>query len=288
MAALQQAAAQEDGNAAPALEALRASAQGAFEPFLLDALALVTEGKVARYSAMISEAAQAAEARLGQLALQCDQVAEALAFTVDSGTLARTGRCRLFTRHPARAGPGARGSSTPSCACCPPGESGILDELLADPDPARREQYLNALGAREDDALTPFFMKAMQDPIVEVGQLAIHHLGKLPSSFPALMALFRRGNPDQIRMAIWAFKENRTRKAAGAPAGIPPGRRPRLPPGGGGGRHRRHRLPGQRAGPAGAAARRQAAQPPAGPGPGPQAAGHARRPPWACWPGPPR
>lgn len=79
---------------------------------------------------------------------------------------------------------------------------------------ARRERYLNALGTREDDTLTAFFIKAIQDPIVEVGQVAIHHLGKLPSSFPVLMSLFQDGNADQIRLAIQVFRENRTRMAA--------------------------------------------------------------------------
>jgi hypothetical protein len=213
VAALQQAATREESSAAPALEALRAEAQGVFEQFLLEALALVTEGKVARYSAMISEASQATEARLALLALQCDQAVEALAFAVDSGALALDRVLPLFAAI-LRARAGGEGFIQAFLRLLPAGETGILDELLADPDMARRELYLDALGAREDGGLTPFFLKAVLDPIVEVGQLAIHHLGKLPSSFPALMALFQDGNADQIRLAIWVFKENRTRKAA--------------------------------------------------------------------------
>ena len=47
-----------------------------------------------------------------------------------------------------------------------------------------------------------------------MGQQAIHHLGKLPGSFPAIMALFESGNVDQMRQAIWVFGENQTRMAA--------------------------------------------------------------------------
>jgi hypothetical protein len=93
-------------------------------------------------------------------------------------------------------------------------EERILDELLADPDLTHRQRYLNILGSREDDALVPFFMKAMQDPIVDVGQLAIHHLGKLPSSYSVLMVLFQSGQLDQVRAAIRVFGENRTHLAA--------------------------------------------------------------------------
>ena len=213
VADLRQAATQEDGSAASALEALRPEARGVFEQFQLDALTLVTEGKMARYSAMLTEASQSTEARIGELAAQCDQVAETLAFAVDSGPLALDRALPLFTAI-LRARAGGEGFIQAFLRLLPAAETGILDELLADPAMTRREQYLNALGAREDDALTPFFMKAVQDPIVEVGQLAIHHLGKLPSGFPALMALFQDGNAEQMRLAIWAFKENRAARAA--------------------------------------------------------------------------
>jgi HEAT repeat protein len=49
---------------------------------------------------------------------------------------------------------------------------------------------------------------------VEVGQRAIHQLGKLPSAFPVVMARFQSGQPDQIRLALRIFGENRTRAAA--------------------------------------------------------------------------
>jgi HEAT repeat protein len=213
IAALQQAAAHEEGRAAPALEALRGLAQGVLEQFLVEALSLVTEGKVARYSAMISEASQSTEARLAQLVAQCDQLGELLAFKVDAGSLALDRALPVFAGL-LRARAGSDGFIQAFLRLLPADQGGILDELLADPDLGRREQYLDALGAREDDALTPFFLKAILDPIVEVGQRAIHHLGRLPSSFPALMELFHGGNADQVRMAIGVFRENRTQQAA--------------------------------------------------------------------------
>ncbi|MGA2078995.1 MAG: HEAT repeat domain-containing protein [Holophaga sp.] len=213
-AALHQATAQDESKAAPALESLRPHAQGAFEPFLLEALTLVVEGKAARYAALVSEAAQEAEARLAQLTAQCDQVSEALAFLVEKGVLGPDPVLDLFTRI-LRARAGGEDFINAFLRLLPPGAAGILDEFLADPDRVRREQYLNALGAREDDALAPFFLKAIQDPIVEVGQLAIHHLGKLPSSLQALLDLSGQPSIDQVRLAIWVFKENRTPQAVG-------------------------------------------------------------------------
>ncbi len=213
LASLQRIAAQEEGNIIPSLEDLRPWAKGVHETFLLDALTLTGEGKVARYTAMLSDTTQATEARLGQLVTLVDQVSEALAFKVDSGEITREDILPVFAPI-LRSRAGGDGFVISFLRLLPVTQTDLLDELLKDPDLTRREKYLDALGMREDDALTPFFLKAMEDPIVEVGQRAIHHLGKLPSSFPALMAMFETGQHDQVRMAIRVFGENRTRLAA--------------------------------------------------------------------------
>ena len=213
VSSLQQAATREGGNPLPALERLRPEAQGAFETFLLDALVLVAEGKVARYSAMITETVETTDAQLAHLLTQGDQLAEILAQKVDAGELPLDQVLPVFAEV-LNSHAGGPGFIFAFLRHLPAGETAILDSLRQDPDMARRERYLDALGAREEDALTGFFLKAMEDPIVEVGQRAIHHLGKLPSGFPALMNLFETGNVEQIRMAIWVFGENQTRMAA--------------------------------------------------------------------------
>jgi CheY-like chemotaxis protein len=97
-----------------------------------------------------------------------------------------------------------------------PEDSTILDLILLDQDLRRRTRCLDLIGAREEDAFAPFFLRAMEDPIVEVGQVAMHHLGKLPSGFQRVMAMFQSGQPEQMRRAIRVFGENRTRAAAEA------------------------------------------------------------------------
>jgi HEAT repeat protein len=210
---LNQAVAREGGDPMPPLDLLRAEAQGVFETFLLDALTLVAEGKVARYSAMLSESSETTEARLLQLLAQCDQVAETLALKVDVGELPLDRILPVF-KECLRSHGGGDGFIQAFLRHLPASDTAFLDELRLDPDMGRRERYLDALGTREDDAFTPFFLKAMEDPIVEVGLRAVHHLGKLPSGFPALMSMFETGNVDQVRLAIWVFGENQTRMAA--------------------------------------------------------------------------
>lgn len=211
-ATLQRTATQEEPNLLPPLEDLRPWAKGVFETFLLDALTLVAEGKVARYSAIVSDAAKATEARIAQLSALLDQAAEAMAFRVDAGRMDRDEVLPVLVPV-LRSRAGGDGLVTALLRLLPT-DSPVLDELLQDPDLERRGRYLDALGMREDDSLTPFFLKAMEDPIVEVGQRAIHHLGKLPSSFPALMGMFETGQTEQVRLAMRVFGENRTRLAA--------------------------------------------------------------------------
>jgi CheY-like chemotaxis protein len=210
---LDRANALEGAEAGPELEPLRTLAQGLFDRFLIESLTLLLEGKVARYSAYQSEISDAAEIRSPQLTGLCDQIAEILAYRVDLGlvtfqevnpALLEAFRVRL----------GGDGFIQAFLNLLPAEETQVFDELLVDPDLTRRQRYLNALGSRENDALVPFFLKAMQDSIVDVGLLAIHHLGKLPSSFPALMSLFESRQPEQVRLAIRVFGENHTRLAA--------------------------------------------------------------------------
>jgi len=195
------------------LDPLKVVSSGACDRFLLESLALLVEGKFARYTAYLSETSENAEGLSQQLTARCDQVAEALVHRTDMGLAPFSELLPLFQRVlKARAGSGIFIQAY--LFRLPASEESALAELLADPDLERRQSYLNALGSREDDALVPFFLKAMQDGIVEVGLLAIHHVGKLPSSFPALMHLFESGQPDQVRLAIRVFGENQCRAAA--------------------------------------------------------------------------
>ena len=210
---LQQAEAADEAQLAPAIDALKSIEKGWHERFVLEASSLLALGKVARYSAFESETIEGTEGRLEQLTTLLDQCAELLAFQVDQGSLPLAEALpHLHALFQVRAG--SEGASYAFLRLVPPDATGILDEVLGDPDIERRMRYMDALGTREDDALTPFFMKAAQDSIIEVGQKAIHHLGKLPSSLPLLLEMFQSGQPEQVRRAIRVFGENLPKAAA--------------------------------------------------------------------------
>lgn len=208
---LRHLAVQENLDPVALLEPFRA--EGSTETFLLEALGLLLESKVARYSAFHSETLAANEGRLVQLTDRIEQVSERLAYRVDLG-LAQPGEVLRVLTEVFHDRLGGDAFLFAFLRLVPPADASILEAVLAEPEVSRRQKCLDALGTREDDALTPFFLKATLDPIVEVGHLAMHHLGKLPGSLPALMALFESGQPDQMRRAIRAFAENHTAEAA--------------------------------------------------------------------------
>jgi len=210
---LQQADAVDEAHIAHAVDTIKALEKGWYERYVLEAASLLVLGKVARFSAFESESVEGAEARLEQITIQLDQFAELLAYQVDRGVVALERAIPpLHAAFQVRAG--GEGATYAFLRLVPATDSAILDEVLADPDIERRMRYLDALGTREEDALTPFFLKATQDSIIDVGQKAIHHLGKLPSSFPLVLGMFQSGQTDQVRRAIRVFGENQPRAAA--------------------------------------------------------------------------
>lgn len=213
LASLVQRVEQGEAELGDALEALRSSARGHLESFLVEALELLLESKVARYSAYLTEVSDSVEARESSLTQRADHLAELLAWRVDRGLSQVADLIEVMGRA-FQSRIGGDGLIHAFLRLVPATEGVYLEQVLTEPDLKRRMRCLDSLGSREDDALMGFFLKATQDSIVEVGQQAMHHLGKLPSSFSALMALFESGQPEQVRRAIRAFSENQTHLAA--------------------------------------------------------------------------
>lgn len=212
--ALQQAISEgESGQPVPILEKLQKQAEGPFERFLTEALTALLEGKVARFSAMVTEAQDLASRQTLLLLTRMDQICESLIHQVTAGQL------ELAQILPVLQSAFERFPRSPSldhafCRLVPATHEAGLGLVLKASDPKRRSLCLDVLGAREDDALVPFFLQAMKDPIVEVGHRAMNHFGRLPSSFPVVMERFRSTQVEEIRAALHIFTENAPSEAA--------------------------------------------------------------------------
>ncbi|MBI3129731.1 MAG: HEAT repeat domain-containing protein [Acidobacteria bacterium] len=212
-AALLQAIGEENANPGQLLDHMAPHVEGHLEGFLAEGLQVLVEGKVARFTALLTERLEESHRQQGLLATNLDLVAMGLHRQVMAGYLPATravpllaAALRRFSRQD--------GIAFAFCWLVEPADTESLALVRAEQDPKRRMFLLDNLGTREDDDLTPFFLQMLEDPIVEVGQRAIHQLGKLPSAFPVVMERFQSGQPDQIRLALRIFGENRTRAAA--------------------------------------------------------------------------
>lgn len=212
--AMQQAlSAGEAGNPLPHIERLKEAAGGPYERFVTEALGVLVEGKVARFSAMVTEAQDISAKQQLIQGVTLNQVCECLARQTLAGSLPAAQVVPILQDAFDRFSH-SEGLDHAFCLLVPATEEASLARIPAVADPKRRTACLDVLGAREEDALVPFFLKAMQDPIVEVGQRAMHHFGKLPSSFPAVMDLFQSGHPEKVRTALRIFTVNGTKAAA--------------------------------------------------------------------------
>ncbi|MCE1228181.1 MAG: hypothetical protein LWX11_01635 [Firmicutes bacterium] len=195
------------------MEAFKAHAQDQSEAFLVESMGLLLDNKLARFSVYHSEQLETAERRGAALRTDLDHMAEAMVHRVSLGFVDRLKALNAL-KGPCDRKQGSEGLFRVLLELLPAQETVLLDQVLQGDDLRRRLQALEILGNREDNELTPFFLKAMQDSIVDVGQLAGRFVLRLPDGLPALMAQFHSEQPEQVRRAIRAFGENLTQEAA--------------------------------------------------------------------------
>ena len=212
-AALLQAMADEEANPIAILDRMAPHVRGEYEAFLAESVQVLVEGKVARFSALLSDRLDQSQKLQETHSQHLDQVALGLHRQAKAGHLPRAQVVAVLSEGLARFHR-QEGVALAFCWLVDPEDEACLARVQSEQDPKRRMFLLDALGAREEDRFTAFFLKALEDPIVEVGHRAIHHLGRLPSAFPVVMARFQSGQPDQVRQSIRIFRENRNRAAA--------------------------------------------------------------------------
>ena len=130
-------AAGEGGNPLPHLDQIREQAKGPYERFLCETLALLVEGKVARFSAVVTEAQNAIAKQQASLGATLDQVCECLVRQVTEGHLANARVVPVLQRafdHFSHSG----GLDYAFCRLVPATDEAALERVLGVPDPKRR------------------------------------------------------------------------------------------------------------------------------------------------------
>ena len=191
-----------------ALEELRNGSLGSVEPFLLNALALILEGKVSRLPSLYSEAAAAHQPRgrrsthaLETCAAGLEEMVARKLFTPEDvldllyqAFLAQSGR---------------ETTAKVLGLLLSPSDEAYLESILATQDVALRAPALDAIASRHDSRFLPFLLRACHDPIEDVAERMIHALDGLEGAVEQAVLYLASRDPEEVRLALRMIRINR-------------------------------------------------------------------------------
>lgn len=182
-----------------ATRALRDAEPDLFDTFLLDTLAASQEEKPAHLARHLGQAGDQAAQRARRLEFALDATAQGLADLAGQGfidpqrLLGPLAECL-------RRNTGRTGVASALARLVPVDSEELLDLLVQEPDGALRLAALDVLGERRDPALRNTLLKLRRDPISDLAQRALWHLGQLPE--PEALALERLELPDPEEIKV--------------------------------------------------------------------------------------
>jgi hypothetical protein len=189
---------------APALlaaQGLRDRATGPRDRFMAEILVVVAENKSARVQVLQVEALEEMNLRSRRLAFAMDAGAEGLAGMVKAGHLPLE-RALPILEAALRLQTGREGVARALAALAPAANAELMDLLIHLPDNACRVAALEVLGERREEALRPVLLAVCRDPISDIAQRAMVHLGSLPGAEQVAGELLRGGRLEDIQLGI--------------------------------------------------------------------------------------
>ncbi|MFZ1375518.1 MAG: HEAT repeat domain-containing protein [Geothrix sp.] len=184
-----------------AVRTIRDGEPGLFDSFLLDTLVASQEEKPAHLARHLGQAGEQAAQRARRLEFALDATAQGLAELADQGFIDPQ---RLLNplAECLRRNTGRTGVASALARLVPVTSEELLDLLVQEADGALRMAALEVLGERRDPALRATLLKLRRDPISDLAQRALWHLGQLPD--PEGLALERLGlaDPEEIQVGL--------------------------------------------------------------------------------------
>ncbi len=189
------------GPAVQAAEDLRKRAPGAQDRFLAELLLAVLENKSARLPVLLAESLEAMNLRARRLAFALDAGAEGLASMVKAQFLPLEEAAAILEAS-LRLQTGREGVARALASLAPAASAERMELLIHLPDRALRAAALEVLGERREESLRPFLLSACRDPISDIAQRAMLHLGQLPGAERVAEELLRAGRLEDIQLGI--------------------------------------------------------------------------------------
>lgn len=192
-----------------ALEALRAMDAGEaldapplVKAFLKDILAATEEG--AKAGALVTVFTQATEAmhqRARRLSFAVDCSAEGLAEYVKKELIDPDRILDLLVTG-YREQTGREGVARALARLVPADAVKVHQLILDGPDGAQRAAAVEVLGGREEEALQPVLLQACRDPLTDIADRALVHLGRLPGALDLARTLMLGPAPQDLSLGL--------------------------------------------------------------------------------------
>jgi len=182
-------------------KALCERAAGAVDRFLAQVLLVVAENKGASLQSLPAEGLEELNLRARRLAFALDAGAEGLVAMVKGQLLAQATALPILEAA-LRQQTGREGVARALAALAPAENAEQLEMLIHHPDNTLRAAALEVLGERREEALRPILLAAFRDPISDIAQRAMLHLGQLPGAEQVATELLRAGHLEDIRLGI--------------------------------------------------------------------------------------
>ena len=166
------------------------------------------EGKATQLQAVFTQTAEAMHLRSRRLGFAVDATAEGLAGMVARGLVEAPRVLELLV--PAyQEQTGREGLARALARLVPTADTELQSLILAGPDGAQRAAAVEILGDRLDEGLRGALLQACRDPLTDIADRALYHVGRLPSAEKLAQELLHASSPDDLRLGLRLVAEFR-------------------------------------------------------------------------------
>ena len=175
--------------------------QGLIRAFFIQVLYATEEGKPNQLLPVLTQAVEAMHLRSRRLGFAVDAAAEGLAGMVAKGLLDGS-RVLGPLIEGYREQTGREGLARALARLVPSDAAEIHQLILSGPDGAQRAAAVEILGDRLDEDLQPALLQACRDPLTDIADRALFHIGRLASAEVLAHHLLHSSAPEDLGLGL--------------------------------------------------------------------------------------